>query len=488
MNLLALGVEAAMSRFARRQDEDVPPESNDDPLYLADPHLTSALLDAVAGWSSWCHRRVDQFEPTAGNRGRLKHSIDMTLPPDARLAYDWTQRRERGASTVRGLVIAPLAVVAKEPLYEFDVELAGAGPVPLLTKAQNSSVVSAALRSAYEGLFHDLVGCPELHGAIDFLVEEQAGAAVIVAEELTRRGRYGSVQLFDPRALDPTLASLTLDLAHGFLMCALLPAETLGTRSLVKLSHLWRTDSDEQTPQNRAAQIWAWTKRVFGRYIDSVHDFELRMIAPSEASSYHLEFIVPAGVHCRYLAIPPGVEGGTRHYMLEKRDTTVHVHASYAEPPLSDAQIMVTSIGSTPRRLSYGAVAATVFICWALATWANFTQIATTGANGVGLLLSLPALLLGFAASRFGTGLADALNRPYRWLAVGCAITLFTAAAGPVFVSGAYELWTYWVWVARIASVLAGLVTFQYIWAELRLRQRIRKLRGELVVPRSIAA
>ena len=333
-----------------------------------------------------------------------------------------------------------------------------------------------------------MIGVPQLGAALDVIVEEQEDVALPVAQELTLFGKFRGVELFSPKDLDPTLASLTLDLARGFLMCALLPSEALGTRSLVKLSYLWRTDSSDESPQKRAARLWAWTKRAFARYVDSVHDFELRMIAPSEASSYHLEFIVPAGVHCRYLAIPAGIDGGARHYMLEKRDTTVHVHASYAEPPLSDAHIMVTSIGSTPRRLSYGAVAATVFICWALATWANFGQISSSGANGVGLLLSLPALLLGFAASRFGTGLADALNRPYRWLAVGCAVALFTMAAGPVFASGANELWTYWVCVARIASVLAGFVALQCVWAEVRLRLRIRKLRGELVVPRSIAA
>lgn len=54
---------------------------------------------------------------------------------------------------------------------------------------------------------------------------------------------------------------------------------------------------------------------------------------------------------------------------------------SGSTPLLSDAQIMVTSRDSPPRRLSYDAVAATVSICWALATWADFAQIPSSGAS-----------------------------------------------------------------------------------------------------------
>lgn len=427
---------------------------------LADPRLAAAMIETVLRWSEWCHRRIDRYEAEGGNRGRTKHSIDMTLPIDTRLAYDVSQRSAVRPSEVKGSVIAPLALLAKEPLHEFDVSLTGAGSVPMLTRSQNETLVVAMLVEAYGRVLGDEPH-PLLREALGCVVGGTGAEAWPVAVELTEQGTYKDQVLFKPNRIDTKLLYLTRDLASGFLLCVLLPSDALGIRSLVKLSHLWRTDTHR-------AGWWA-------RNVESVHDFELTMTAASDTESYHFEFIVPRGVQCRYLAIPEGDAAGDRHLMKEARDTTVHLHANYAEPP-GPARVVLTSIGSAPRRMAFWWLVATALLCWVLVSRANFEQLVTGGGSGISLLLSLPALLLGIAAARFGPTLADALNWPSRLAAGVCAGLLFAEAAGPLIMPSGHALWLYWLSTAGIATGLLGLAFLQTLFARQRMASKLANL------------
>lgn len=438
---------------------------------LCDQRIAAALLETVLRWREWCHRRVDRYEAEGGNRGRTKQSIDMTLPADARLAYDAAQRGLMKASTVRGLVVAPLAILAKKPLHEFDVALSGAGSVPMLTRTQNEALVVGMLVEGFERILGSKNVHPRLNAALTSIVAGSGSAAWDVATELTDRGEFDGDGLFDPGLIAGTdLYFLTRDLASGFLLCVLLPSTVLGTRSLVKISHLWRTDVSKS----------GW----WSRHVQSVHDFELTLTAASDTESYHFEFIVPRGLSCRYLAIPRGSAPGDRHLLTEKRDTTVHLHANYMEPPGS-ARVVLTSLGRGPRVTVFIWLLATVGLCWGLVSLANFDQLVSGSGSGVSLLLSLPAALLAVGAARSGQSLADTLNAAPRLAAILCAALLFIEAAGPVVMPDAHSLWVYWQATAWAATALLALAVVQSVLANVAMNLNLKNHQARTVVAAS---
>lgn len=442
-----------------------PPVESDD-NDLSDSRLVTAMLDAVGSWSEWCHRRIDRYEPTGGNRGRIKHSIDMTLPADPSFAYVAAERDVEKSSDVSGLVVAPIAVVIKAPLHEFDVAVQGVGSVPTLTREQNEQLCSAMLIMAYERSLGAKPG--QLDAALVEALHEVVGHgpdAKTVATELTDWGYYGDERILDPSELDPFVATLTKDLAQGFLMCLLLPASALGARSLVRISWLWRTTD---TGVARARQLTR-----------SMHQFSLPMTAPSDAASYHFEFVVPEGVFCSAVEIPEGRDGPERSTFVGFKDTTVHLHARYDEAPeIQDARIELTSVRSPAHFVALGSLFATYLICWGLVFFADAGRVSETGVSGVSLLLSFPALLFGLSASRHGSTLADGLARPYKWLTLFCGIALFVFAALPIAIGDGDDLRRGWMLVAYVVTAVLMGAIIQGLDAQMRLWMKFEEDRG----------
>jgi hypothetical protein len=102
------------------------------------------VLDAVMRWREWVHRRVESVQPLDGDRGRIRHSIDCTPPPDARLAYDPRERRRR-LSRVEGDAIVPLAMVAKGPMRHLDATGSDGRALPLLTMNDGQEIALSVL-------------------------------------------------------------------------------------------------------------------------------------------------------------------------------------------------------------------------------------------------------------------------------------------------------------------------------------------------------
>src|SRR5688500_3243797 len=121
----------------------------DDARGFADKSIAEALLDAVAGWSEWCLRRVDSVQPLEGERGRLRPSLDRIPPPDPRLAYVPSERRRRIAA-LQGPIVVPIAIVNKQPMRELDAALGDTTPLPLLTMSENVELAAAMLEYALE--------------------------------------------------------------------------------------------------------------------------------------------------------------------------------------------------------------------------------------------------------------------------------------------------------------------------------------------------
>lgn len=441
--------------FGQQASSEISDASGDQRItQFQDPRLVSAMLDAVSRWREWCHRRIDRFEPTQGNRGRLKHSLDMTLPPDPALAYDFAERSATRATDVIGAVIAPIAIVVKGPLHEFDVDAAGVGSVPTLTRGQNEELMAAMLIKAYSDALR-LPTLPErLSEALAYIVGP-GHDALVVAEILITHGFFGPDELFDPGQLPLPVAELTRDLASGFLLCLLIPSTALGSRTLVKISYLWSMD--------RLRRVTA------SQLLSSMHQFQLPMTAPSDAGSYHLELVVPDGVRCSAVELPASRHRVLRRSFVGFRDTAVHVHNAYDEPPRVDARVELTSLRSPAHYQAIGALFVTFLVAWGLVYFADAERVASSSANGLSLLLSLPALYFGLSAARHGSSLADALNRPFRWLLLVSGILLFLFAGAPVVIDSAGALHVAWLGIAYVATLVFAGAGLQGIWAQARL-------------------
>ncbi|PPG02666.1 hypothetical protein C5E06_09440 [Pseudoclavibacter sp. RFBI5] len=412
----------------------------DDKYELSDERLVSSMLDAVGSWPRWCHRRIDRYEPTDGNRGRLKHSIDMTLPSDPHFAYDPSQRGLKSSGDVKGQVLAPIAIVEKKPLHEFDVDVVGTKSVPTLTRRENERLTVAILSLAYARTLGVAVRDldPLLIDALKHIVGNSDNAHE-VAVALTEHGLYGEHDVIDHRLIGSKLATFTRDLSTGFIMYLLLPATKLGARSLVKVSYLWSTNS---TGGIKWLQLLA-----------SAHQLYLPLTAPSDAESYHLEFVVPSGVACTVLTLPKGSDSDGRHAALQRNDTSAHVHAKFLSAPARDGLVELTSLGS-PAHLQAGLfLTFTASVLLAFAAWGDPIGLASSGGSAVSVLLSFPALLFGISAARHGSTLADNLAMPFRVTVGLCALLFFIFAASPVLIATGTSLEFAWWFLALAASV-----------------------------------
>lgn len=432
--------------------------------------LLEAMADAILNWRFWCHRRKDSYFPIDQDRGRFQHSMDCTPPPDASLALD-PMERELHISEVQGQAIVPIAIVEKQTLIEFDLHGAGGNSLPVLTMNQNVALSSRLLLHLFSryGLVRNY---GKLQIALTQVVSDDS-ESVAVAMRLLSSGEYEGVSVLRSEMLnaEELLPELLKSLAKGFLLCAVVPAELLGQRTIFKMSYLWGFISEGQSR-------WIfldgqrWWNSFKGR-----RSLRLPMTAASDTQSYHIELRVPDNVRCLGMSIPGSimpedVRQGTYELEqftdIETRDIeirahsspSVHLHASYFVPPVR-TEAWVEVEGARNSLFWASCVGGTlVVVLGVMLTFLVHGQAIVGGqARSVSLLLSAPALFLGFVSAQGDHTLGMPISIGHRLALLGYALCLFCMAGTPLFTDSppiAERIWS----VSAYAICVLWIVTF----------------------------
>src|SRR5699024_7926833 len=114
-----------------------------------------AVAEAVLGWQVWSHRRVESLRLLEGRRGRRRISLDCTPPPEPALAYEAAERSNSQIEDVRGPLMIPLAIFAKQAMRDLDVVDTSGEAVPILGLQENGILAWSALVHA---VGHELEG------------------------------------------------------------------------------------------------------------------------------------------------------------------------------------------------------------------------------------------------------------------------------------------------------------------------------------------
>ena len=418
---------------------------------FADQLIGEALLDAVVGWRDWCHRRVDSIHPLEGERGRVRHSMDCTPPPDPRLSYLPRERRHRRVDDVHGPIVLPLAIVAKGPMRELNASIADGTPVPLLGMSENVELAVALLEYALRSQGVKVTG--SLSNILRIVVGPSASSATVAAE-LAERGRNGDNQFWNPADVGSDVSDLIRDLGNGFLLSCLLPAANAGIRQVVKLSFHWRIEAAAGGLVQVAFDRLSVGLRFRSRLI------ELPMTAPSDARSYHLEFQTPPELTCTGLKLPLAAGEQWHPSMVDQTGQPVaHVHGTFARPPGETASV---SLGVSSRGLwTYAVLSSflTAAIMWlAIGLPGAKSALMASSDGAAALLLAVPAVFIGLGAGQKENALAAWMLGPLRVIMFVCALGLLAVAGSVVGVL--HEPWCTGLWwaIASFSSLCFGLL------------------------------
>ena len=379
-------------------------------------------------------------------RGRRRVSLDCTPPPTPLLAYHENERRTAVITKVKGPVMIPLAMISKGALRDFDVTDGNGAPLPVLTRAENSSVALSALMSELQP---DATSVADLEPVLRAIVEGPADEAKQKVEQLLSGGTAAGKSVLDPRSVTIFAERLLYDLAQNFLLIALLPSDQAGRRILIKYSSHWQT-------------IFGGGRLGFSNRLLAATGFgrapmELEVSGASDAGSYHLEVHAPAGLRCAGLSLP---SNGGRPAADQPDDTTdlvAHAVGSYLEEPNSTARLhmSVPNAGLRSVALLTALFTACVFVLEELLPGARCALL-EAGDGAVAVLLAAPAVALALLARPGENALASELLAPLRWSVLGCA-ALLVAGAGSI-VGKLHEPYISVLWAtgAILASLLAA--------------------------------
>ncbi|WP_148050105.1 hypothetical protein [Frigoribacterium sp. PhB107] len=406
------------------------------------------VLDAVMRWREWVHRRVESVQPLDGDRGRIRHSIDCTPPPDARLAYEPRERKRR-LSRVEGDAIVPLAMVAKGPMRHLDATGSDGRALPLLTMNDGQAIAFSVLTWALgrEGI----ATSSAVNRALRAIVGPEGPRLEAAIESLAEDGTWAGEQLWRGHQLSVELGDLLRDLGRSFLLVALVPAAHLGRRQILKFSFHWEVRPPVDTsPLTRLARPLV----AFGL---TTATLTVPMMNASDAESYHLEFRTPPELDCVALTLLGGASPTARDVGGE---AVAHAHGRFETGHASTAEVELRVRRRGAWRLTWAAALVTSAISvFAVALPGAASVLRDSENGGSALMLAAPALLIGLAAARRESSLSSWMLSPLRSVNVAFALGLF-AMAGSI-VGGLVAPWIDVLWwtVASVSTVVALLLT-----------------------------
>jgi hypothetical protein len=224
------------------------------------------------------------------------------------------------------------------------------------------------------------------------------------------------------RGLDLTVTEQFLaTTAESFLLFALLPYESAGTRTVIKFSYQWSTE-----PRLTRA---AWWKDRLLRMRAAIgfapYGFKINLPAVQTAASSHLEVPAPPGLHSVDLTLFDA-DGDEVAADLEP-GTVAHTRTTASRPADYGLVRFDPDLTGLHRIVMWSAwgVAALLFV-----TYARLAQVSADPGTPVSLLLFGPAILLTLLTRPGENWLVSAVIGPLRVLAVVLAGFLFAVGFG----------------------------------------------------------
>lgn len=439
--------------------------------------LGEALLDVVLRWPKWVHRRVDSLHPLEGEWGRRRHSIDCQPPPDPRLIYNpdglFVEQREEETA----LSIVPLLFMAKRPLRDFNIQSSDGTTIPILGTDETTLAGVLMMKRILEN--NKITVTPTITAALTAI----AGPAITLVgpevEEFLHHGRWNNVSCFDPRQLSENGRALIEVFASKFLLMALLPLRSTGVRQILKVSSYWQVEDSSKM---------GWLEKVAIAVGLKALKLSLPLEAPDRTRSYHLKVHTPLEAECLSLSLPKPddfqendtVSGlhGQRIDILHM--PVAHVHGNYrAGTEIDDAELYL----AVPRSgLQNTALMASFFTSVLMLLSMVLDDAATVWrenpGNAATALLTAPALLMTFLATKSESALLRGPLNLLREVIAFSGLTLFVVAASLIGeLQGPYLLllwWTITIPNLLISSLLLG-CRIVNLWRE---RDRVNSTHG----------
>lgn len=385
---------------------------------------------------------------------RRVETIDLLddLVVRRRVSVDFDVRRVVPAGTT----VAPLAVLAKEPLRNFDLRDESGAAVPLLTSAENGALAARllTLRAA------EVLGRPPPPDVVEDFVMLATRAPADGSEAAVERLHERSGPSSAARAelvRDDTLASLVETLARGFLL--LVPAGD-ARRRILKLSY------DEPLGRLGGGVV----DRVLASLAWTPIGVDIEAASVGEGRAYHFEMRAPAGLAVR----------ASRLVVLERPRHAIEVHDA---APTSETHLYVGAPAPTyrgivtvwleplARELVFSSLALAVVNALVL-TFAAVRLEELGRAPTAALLLVLPGLAFALFARQGEHPVARRLSTGVRLTVLASAVV---ALAGALFLVAGYPretLWTLWRVVLGLGWAAAVILSLSYTGVEPLARRR----------------
>lgn len=401
----------------------------------------AAIVDVVAKWNRWVHRRVDSVHPLVDERGRRRSSLDCSPPPDPALAYDPSERFFDAPDQVQGQIMVPLAYLNKGPLREFDARLSDGRAMPVLG-AQDTLELGVAMVHSELTRTSDTVPDGLLRIIREIVGPRTSSVDLPLVDRFLSTGQWQG-RWFDLGAFDGNDASeLIRTLAGKFLLIGLVDSQAAGVRQVLKFSYDWHV---EGVP---AGKLWDSFKVAVGW---STREMVVPLEAPSATASYHLEFQTPPEARCRLLSIPGGGDGS----FDDSRRPVMHAHASYTAPPETEGEAVIDLPFRGLRSIVLMAALFTLLVTVGALVLPGAERVWRSEPEGPAtVLLVAPAILFALLATR---GESALIREPMNVLRAGLfvsGISLFLVAASLVGELKDVWLQTLWIVVAVVNGAL----------------------------------
>lgn len=408
-----------------------------------DLDLGGAVTLALLNLPEWAHRKVESLGLLPGQRGRRRLSLDCTPT-----YIPWSDPARPDDQSPPPIVV-PLTLMAKEVLRDLDVLDDSGRALPVLGSEANGTLAASAI--AFMVNFScgpDAVG--ENHGLIQRIARAGTDVAIEAAEELISK-----LGLDDKDFLGSLLIR---DLAGGFILSAILPADRAGVRTVIKWAYHW--DTGRFTPSWPRGLGWlelTWKTTAAGTGHIPLH-IVVDLNWADYAHSYHLECQAPMGIVCKAIALPADTSGVQR--VDRTTGPVAHINGNFNALHRARAATVTFALDTA------GALTRTVITAFfmsalfaVLLLWGHsYDRLHDALDPATSLLLFLPALLIALNARGVENFYVSRFLLPVR--VMSGLLALMLVSGGVLLVLDASEEVTGCYWAASfVVSTVIFLVT-----------------------------
>jgi len=329
------------------------------------------LVETIVYWQDWSHRKVESISLLEGERARRRVSVDITVP-----SIDWPIASSAAPSPPHPQVAIPVTTIAKVQMRGLDAVDDSGRVLPVLGRVDNG-LLSVAFLAALLHAERDIAADAALWEYLKAVVMQPPPQATRSAQELITR--HGLASTLSEQYL--------LRLAAEFIFFVLLPADLVGSRTVVKYAYHWEFGRQFETSSSRMRGMYdklasglGWAPRAF----------TMELGALDTAKSYHLEIPAPPGLHVLALDVP-GLTGRESHDSAISTLAHVHGEVSQEAPAVNATLELEQDPAGLHRTVKWAAIFVTVLLG---TTGLHLGELSRDVGTPVTLLLFGPALLL----------------------------------------------------------------------------------------------